>query len=447
MVKIGIIGGSGLDNPEILQNAQDFEMDTPYGKPTSSLKQGQIAGVDVVLLARHGREHTIPPTQVNFKANIKALKEVGCTHIIATTACGSLRKDIGRGDFVILDQFIDFTRLRKVSFHEKFEPGRMVHTPMAEPFSKELRNVLIGTCQELGLKHHPKGTVVTIEGPRFSTKAESKMFSVWGADVINMSIAPEAILANEAGIPYVAVAMSTDYDCLFDDVPPVTWEDVLKVFEENVGKVIQLITNAVPKVAGVMSTVPLQEEEEVILSGVDNRIQILKSKIKTYPNWPKEGVMFRDINSLLWDSEGFNILVDILVERYKDMEIDIIAGIESRGFITGSILAHKLGKSFVLIRKPGKLPGETISQEYTLEYGTDKVEIQKEAIKPGSKVLLVDDLIATGGTALASAQLIRNLGGEVVECSFVIDLPEVGGTNKLESNGLKVYKVIEFEGD
>jgi len=460
MVKIGIIGGSGLDNPEILQNAQDFDVDTSYGKPSSLLKQGQIAGVDVVLLARHGREHTIPPTQVNFQANIKALKDAGCTHIIATTACGSLKKEIGRGDFVILDQFIDFTRLRKVSFYDKFEPGNVVHTPMAEPFSNELRNVLINTCQELDLKHHPKGTVVTIEGPRFSTKAESKMFSAWGADVINMSIAPEAILANEAGIPYVAVAMSTDYDCLFDDVPPVTWEEVLKVFKENVGKVIQLITTAVPKVGGVSSASaehnpmntapevsPQEEEEEVIPTPVDNKIEILKSKIKTYANWPKEGIMFRDINSLLWDPEGFNILVNLLVERYKNMDIDIIAGIESRGFITGSILAHQLGKSFVLIRKPGKLPGETISQEYTLEYGTDKVEVQKEAIRPGSKVLLVDDLLATGGTSLASAQLIKNLGGEIVECSFVIDLPDIGGRNKLISNGFKVFNVVAFEGD
>ncbi|MFH1396015.1 MAG: S-methyl-5'-thioadenosine phosphorylase [archaeon] len=459
MIKIGIIGGSGLDNPEILLNAQDLEVNTPYGKPSSPLKSGQISGVEVILLARHGREHTIPPTQINFQANIQALKNAGCTHILATTACGSLRKDIGRGDFVILDQFIDFTRHRKVSFHEQFELGKIVHTPMAEPFSNELRNILINTCQELGLKHHPQGTVVTIEGPRFSTKAESKMFSVWGADVINMSIAPEAVLSNEAGIPYVAVAMSTDYDCLFDDVPSVTWEDVLKVFEENVGKVIQLITNAIPKVAGFTPTVPFLEDEEEITSDdavnynavsendVDTRVQILKSKIKTYPNWPKEGIMFRDINSLLRDPEGFNILIDVLVERYKHVDFDVVAGIESRGFITGSILAHKLGKSFVLIRKPGKLPGETISQEYTLEYGTDKVEIQREAIKPGSKVLLVDDLIATGGTALASAQLIRNLGGEIVECSFVIDLPDIGGRTKLVQNGFKVFNVVEFEGD
>lgn len=248
MVKIGIIGGSGLDNPTILQHAKDVDINTPFGKPSSPLKVGKIADTDVVLLSRHGREHTIPPTQVNFRANIHALKQQGCTHIIATTACGSLREQIGRGDFVIVDQFIDFTRHRPVTFHEHFEPHKMVHTPMAEPFSKELRNLLIQTCEELRLKYHKRGTVITIEGPRFSTKAESHMFRSWGADVINMSIAPEAILANEAGIPYAAIAMSTDYDCWKEGEEPVTWDAVLEVFRQNVEKVKKLLVNSIPKV-------------------------------------------------------------------------------------------------------------------------------------------------------------------------------------------------------
>ncbi|MBD3361360.1 S-methyl-5'-thioadenosine phosphorylase, partial [Candidatus Woesearchaeota archaeon] len=201
MKKIGIIGGSGLDDPDILQESQEITVETPYGKPSSSLKIGKISGVNVVLLARHGRKHEITPSGVNYRANIFALKEQGCTHILATTACGSLREKIGRGDFVIVDQFIDYTRHRSITFHDKFENGKVKHTPMAEPFSTELRNILITTAKELGIKNHEKGTVITIEGPRFSTKAESKMFRTWGADVINMSIAPEAILANEAGIP------------------------------------------------------------------------------------------------------------------------------------------------------------------------------------------------------------------------------------------------------
>ncbi len=247
MVKIGIIGGSGLDNPDILKEAKDIDVDTTYGKPSSSLKVGKIHGVEVAILARHGREHTIPPTQVNYRANIQALKDQGCTHILATTACGSLREQIGRGDFVILDQFIDFTRLRKVSFYEEFPPHDAKHTPMAYPYDDGLRKTFIEAAKELSLKFHEKGTVVTIEGPRFSTRAESEMFRLWGADVINMSIAPETILANEAGIPYAAVAMSTDYDCWKDDEAPVTWEEILEIFGKNVNNVIALLTKVIEK--------------------------------------------------------------------------------------------------------------------------------------------------------------------------------------------------------
>jgi|TARA_B100001971_G_C18239688_1_gene569893 5'-methylthioadenosine phosphorylase len=248
MVKIGIIGGSGLDNPDILKDSKEIDVDTPYGKPSSILTVGTIDGIDVVLIARHGRKHTIPPTKVNFRANIHSLKEQGCTHIFATTAVGSLKEEIGRGHFVILDQFIDFTRHRSITFHDEFEEHSPAHCPMSDPFDEKLRNILIKTCEEQGLTFHPEGTVVTIEGPRFSTRAESNMFRQWGADVINMSIAPEAALANEAKIPYVAVAMSTDYDCWKTDEAPVTWEDVLKVFKENVDKVTGLLIAAIPKV-------------------------------------------------------------------------------------------------------------------------------------------------------------------------------------------------------
>jgi len=248
MVKIGIIGGSGLDDPKILENAKDIEVSTPYGKPSYSLKIGKIKGTDVILLSRHGREHTIPPTQVNFRANIHALKQQGCTHILATTAVGSLREEIDRGHIVILDQFIDFTRHRAATFYDEFKPHKPQHTPMAEPFSRYLRDLLIKTCNELKIFCHEKGTVVTIEGPRFSTKAESNMFRIWGADVINMSIAPEAALANEAGIPYAAIAMSTDYDCWKDDEEPVTWDAILEIFNKNVAKVTDLLVNTIPKI-------------------------------------------------------------------------------------------------------------------------------------------------------------------------------------------------------
>ena len=244
MKKVGIIGGSGLDDPEILKDPQRIEVDTKYGKPSSALMTGKIGGVETVLLARHGRRHQFSPTQVNNRANIMALKQVGVSHIIATTACGSLRAEIDRGHLVILDQFIDFTRFRKNTFFDTFEDG-VHHTAMANPFDEDLRRVLFEQGQALGLILHPHGCVVTIEGPRFSTVAESKMFRSWGADVINMSTAPEAMLAKETGLPYAAVAMSTDYDCWKVDEEPVTWNEILEVFQQNADNVKKLIVNAI----------------------------------------------------------------------------------------------------------------------------------------------------------------------------------------------------------
>jgi len=248
MAKIAIIGGSGLEDPDILKSPKTLKVETPYGEPTSELTTGKIGNVDVVILSRHGKKHTIPPTQVNNRANIWALKEKGCDFILATTACGSLREEIGRGDLVILDQFIDFTKHRKTTFFDEFKPGEMKHTPMADPFDSTLRNLLIETSEELKLKIHKSGTVVSIEGPRFSTRAESNMFRMWGADVINMSIAPEAILANEIGIPYAAIAMSTDYDCWKTDEEAVTWEAVLEIFNQNVHNVIDLLLATLKKI-------------------------------------------------------------------------------------------------------------------------------------------------------------------------------------------------------
>jgi 5'-methylthioadenosine phosphorylase len=245
MDRIGIIGGSGLDNPDIIEDAEDFEAATPFGTPSSRLRFGRIAGREVALLARHGREHTVPPTQVNFRANIHALKAAGCTHILATTAVGSLRQDIGRGHLVVLDQFIDFTRHRFLTFHDTFAPHNPVHTPMADPFDDRLRTLLVQACRSLGIDHHPRGTVVTIEGPRFSTRAESNMFRAWGADVINMSIAPECALAAEAAVPYAAVAMATDYDCWKTDEPPVTWEEILRIFSDNARKVTSVLVEVI----------------------------------------------------------------------------------------------------------------------------------------------------------------------------------------------------------
>lgn len=175
----------------------------------------------------------------------------------------------------------------------------------------------------------------------------------------------------------------------------------------------------------------------------------IKSKIRTIPDYPKKGIMFRDITTLIKDPVGFRLVIDNLTQRYLtgDVDFNIIVGIESRGFIIGGALSYTLGKGFVPIRKRGKLPAEKISHEYELEYGTDTIEMHKDAINEGAKVLLIDDLLATGGTALAAAALVKKLGGTIAEMAFIVDLPDVGGRKKLIDKGYKIFALTEFEGD
>lgn len=175
----------------------------------------------------------------------------------------------------------------------------------------------------------------------------------------------------------------------------------------------------------------------------------IKSKIRTVPDYPKKGIMFRDITTLLKDPVGFRLVIDNFTQRYitGDLVFDIIVGIESRGFIIGGALSYTLGKGFVPVRKKGKLPAEKISHEYELEYGTDIIEMHKDAIKKGDRVLLVDDLLATGGTALAAAALIEKLGGIVAEMAFIVNLPDVGGSKRLKDKGYNFFALTEFEGD
>ncbi len=171
----------------------------------------------------------------------------------------------------------------------------------------------------------------------------------------------------------------------------------------------------------------------------------LKAMIRTIPDFPKKGIMFRDITTILQNKEGFAYVIDQFYERYKNKNVDIVVGIESRGFIFGATLAYKLGCSFVPVRKEGKLPHKTMKQEYALEYGTATIEIHKDAIKKGDKVLVVDDLIATSGTALAAIKLVEMLGGKVVECAFVVELVDLKGREKLK--GYNVFSLVEFEGE
>ncbi len=242
---IGIIGGSGLEDPKILKNPREKNIKTPYGKTSSPITLGKIEGIEVAILARHGRKHTIPPGKVPFRANLWALKKLGCNVVLASTACGSLREQIRPGDLVFPDQFIDRTTQRISTFYDK---NKVCHIPMAEPFCGNLRNVLIETAKALKLNFHPKGTVITIEGPRFSTRAESHMFRQWGADVINMSTVPEVVLARELGICYQAAAMATDYDCWKEAEQAVDIESVMRIFRQNAENVKKLFVNAIPKI-------------------------------------------------------------------------------------------------------------------------------------------------------------------------------------------------------
>lgn len=423
MTKIGIIGGSGLDDSKLIHNYAEKFVSTPYGLPSAPLTIGTINGVEVVILARHGKKHEIYPTGVNFRANIFALKQEGCTHIIATSAVGSLKEEIRPGDLLFPDQFIDFTKFRKNTFFDK--RGEVKHPPMAEPFSKELRHLLSEETRKLSFPFHPRATIVVIEGPRFSTKAESFMFRNF-ADIIGMTTVPEVTLAQELEIPYASIATATDYDCWKEDEDPVTFEIVLQRMKENAEKVKKLLVGVIPKIA--------HHDEEFI-----------KKKIRTIPHFPKPGVMFRDITTLLIDPEAMKKTTTILYNRYKDKNINLIAGIESRGFIVAGILADKLNIGLVPIRKKGKLPHATVKQDYTLEYGTDTIEVHADAIKNKDRVLLVDDLIATGGTARAAAQLIEKLGGIVEEIAFIIELPDLKGREKL--NNWPVFSIVNFEGE
>jgi adenine phosphoribosyltransferase len=172
----------------------------------------------------------------------------------------------------------------------------------------------------------------------------------------------------------------------------------------------------------------------------------IKSLIRTIPDYPKPGIQFRDITTLIKDPQGYKATIDMLIEHYRGHDIDKIAGTEARGFLFGAPLAYALGVGFVPVRKQGKLPGKTTGHEYALEYGHDRIEIHDDAITTDEKVLVIDDLLATGGTAQATVMLVRALGGKVVDCAFVVDLPELGGRTKLEKMGLTVFTLCAFEG-
>ncbi len=245
MVKVGMIGGSGFDDPDFLTDVKYIKKGTPFGALSSDLIVGKAGGMEIAIILRHGPGHRIRPSAVNYRANVWAMKEMGVTHIIATTACGSLREEIEPGHLVFPDQFLDFTRQRQSTF---YVGDQVVHMAVADPFCEYLRGILTATAAEGNITHHPKGTIVTIEGPRFSTRAESKMFRLLGGDIINMSTVPEAVLAREAGICYATVAMSTDYDSWHHSEEPVTWEMIAVTMGKNVENVKKIFFDSLPRI-------------------------------------------------------------------------------------------------------------------------------------------------------------------------------------------------------
>ena len=241
--EIGIIGGTGLYDPKLVKHLREVTVETPFGPPSDDITIGEIEGRDVAFLPRHGKKHTIRPTDVNSRANIYALKKLGVQRILAASTVGSLREEYEPGDVVFVDQFIDRTTKREQSFYAK---NKVCHISVAEPMCPELRKILSTVAKKERINSHDTGTYICIEGPRFSTKAESKMFRTWGADIVGMTLVPECVLARESEICYASTAMVTDYDVWKDH--PVCVDDIIKTMKANIENVKRIIAEAVVKI-------------------------------------------------------------------------------------------------------------------------------------------------------------------------------------------------------
>lgn len=250
---LGIIGGSGVYDIPGLENPRWQRVESPWGQASDELLFGTFKGVDLVFLPRHGRGHIQSPTSINYRANIDALKRADVTDVISVSACGSLREDLPPGSFVIVDQFIDRTFAREKSF---FGPGFVAHVSMAHPVCAKLSGALDEAAKETGIKHSKGGTYLAMEGPQFSTLAESNLYRSWGCAVIGMTAMPEAKLAREAELPYALVAMVTDYDCWHPDHDHVTVEQVIKVLTANADNARKLVMAVAPKLGPVRQPSP-----------------------------------------------------------------------------------------------------------------------------------------------------------------------------------------------
>lgn len=243
---VGVVGGSGLYDIDGLSELEEVRLTTPFGVPSDAYLVGRLGDVPVAFLPRHGRGHRITPSEINYRANVWGLKQLGVTHVLSVSAVGSLREEVPPGDFVVVDQFIDRTRHRADTF---FGDGVVAHVMFADPVCAELRAVLTDSASAEGIPVHDGGTYVCMEGPQFSTRAESHLYRAWGADVIGMTNLQEAKLAREAELHYATVAMSTDYDCWHETHDDVTVDAILATMAKNIGNARRLIARAIPAVA------------------------------------------------------------------------------------------------------------------------------------------------------------------------------------------------------
>jgi 5'-methylthioadenosine phosphorylase len=257
--EIGIFGGTGIYDSGLLSDSKEITIDTPYGKTSDSITIGEFNGRKIAFMPRHGKKHTIPPHLINFRANIWAFKELGVKRIIAPSAVGSLKEEFQPGHFALPSQFIDFTKSRKGTFSEN---GKVIHISVADPFCPELQNVVLDVAKNQEIQIHKDCTYVYIEGPRFSTKAESKFFRTTGADIIGMTLVPECQLAREAQICYVSISTITDYDVWAEK--PVTAKEVMETLAKNVEmtkKLLTLVINKIPEKKSCSCEKALEEAE------------------------------------------------------------------------------------------------------------------------------------------------------------------------------------------
>ena len=242
-VEVGIIGGSGIYEAKIIEDVKEVKIYTPYGRPSDVISVGHYQNMRIAFLPRHGRSHQIPPHKIPFRANIWALKRLGVKRIIAASAVGSLRDNYKPSEFVIVDQFIDRTKDRGDTFYDE---GQVCHVSTADPLCPELREIFVKSIRKMKIPVHEKGTYVCIQGPRFSTRAESKLFRAWGVDVIGMTLLPEVTLAREVEICYASIAMITDYDVWAEQ--PVSAQEVARTMTKNLANFRQVIMDVIPKI-------------------------------------------------------------------------------------------------------------------------------------------------------------------------------------------------------